>query len=200
MVWTYKDARTRRTVRWTWTTRSGNSPANTWATKLGGGGFSKKNHFQPTLSPYHKKKQSWYVDGEDATYQRPSESHSQNQLGSVWLWAEKDFCRQSTWSTRRCFPWTQLSPERVWQTGDNVWGISCAYGTFEGQRDTTSDCRRTSSSKCILEVAQSCVPIPWTLLWHWQCLGFELLAWCSNLEGHGMWDICPCGSYLDQCF
>ena len=51
----------------------------------------KKNRFQPTLTPDHKKKQSWYVDGEDATYQRPSESHSQNQLGSVWLWAENDF-------------------------------------------------------------------------------------------------------------
>ena len=40
--------------------------------------------------PYDKEEQGWNIDGEKASYQRPSKGHLENQLGSVWLRTEKE--------------------------------------------------------------------------------------------------------------
>ena len=41
------------------------------------------------LKPDNKKEQSWYVDGEDAAYQRPAKGHLKHQLGPTFSGAEE---------------------------------------------------------------------------------------------------------------
>ena len=88
-VLTYKLARTRRTVRFTWTTTSGNSSANTCANRLKTWNW-KVLHIIHTSTPDEEKEQGWYVDGEDASRQRSSQCHRKNQLSFVCSGTEKN--------------------------------------------------------------------------------------------------------------
>ena len=47
-------------------------------------------HLIMSLEPDDKKEQGWYVDGEDATDQRPDQGHLKHQLSSTLEGAEED--------------------------------------------------------------------------------------------------------------